>query len=354
MIYVAKYFFGNKYKAIIRIIHKIKNIRRIPSNYTLSYRIRKKWNEDKKHLPLTKEHWELYDIIHRRLHNDLGEFPHIVNCRDYNDRIQWLKLFDQRTEIVSCSDKLLVRDYVKERIGEKYLTKLYQVCNKFGEINFEQLPDQFVIKTNHDSGSVFLIKDKIKINLKEIKEQTDQSLSRFYGWNNGEWSYKFIDPKIIVEEYIEPLSITPPPDYKFHCVDGKVMWLQYIFDRGKYTKETIIDAFGRVTDIHFDRNMQHIDTFIKPKKWDEMCSIAERLSKGWKYVRVDLYLIANQPIFGEMTFFPYYGAYKGEGQKKLGQLLDFDRKTFEPLIYQKNRKLCLSANSSGHANCPNV
>ena len=335
MIKKAKYFFRKKYKAVINAIHKLKNIRINLSNYTLSYRIRRKWNEDKKHLPLTEEHWELYGIIHRRLNNDLGEFPHIVNCRDYNDRIQWLKLFDQTKEHVRCSDKVWVREYVQERVGEDYLVKLYQVCERFDDIEFKLLPKAFVIKTNHDSGTVILVRDKMQLDYKAARTRIESSLNYTYGWNNGEWAYKFIDPKIIVEEYIEPWSITPPPDYKFHCVDGKVMWLQYIFDRGKYTKETIVDAFGRVKDIHFDRNMQHVATFIKPKKWDELIYLAEALADGWKYVRIDLFNSYDRICVGEMTFFPYYGAYKGEGQNELGQLLDFDRTTYKPPLYQK-------------------
>mgnify|MGYP003612413019 FL=1 len=125
-------------------------------------RIYLKWLTDCRRLPLTSDHWELYQIIHRLYWKDLRDFPNLVNCRDFNDRMQWLKLFDQSEEIIRCSDKITVRDYVKERVGEKYLVELYQVCDHFSQINFKSLPKSFVIKTNHDSGSVILVRDKSK------------------------------------------------------------------------------------------------------------------------------------------------------------------------------------------------
>ena len=120
---------------------------------------------------------------------------------------------------------------------------------------------------------------------------------------------------MLVEELINSDRRSPPPDYKFHCVDGKVRWLQYIFDRGCDTKEVIVLPDGSITDIHFDHNMRHVEEFDIPSQWDQMKQIAERLSNPFKYVRVDMYLSNDTILVGELTFFPLMGCYKGEGQK---------------------------------------
>lgn len=304
-------------------------------NSWLFLKILIKWFNDYLYLPLTRHHWELYYIIHRLCWRELHDFPNLVDCRDFNDRIQWLKLFDQDREIIRCSDKILVRDYVRERVGEAYLVELYQVHNHFDEIDFDTLPNSFVIKTNHDSGTVILVRDKSQFNRSAAKEKIEQSLKSFYGWQNGEWAYSYIKPKVFVEQYIDPLSTSPPPDYKFHCVNGQVKWLQYIFDRGQNTKECIVDINGNATKDHFDQNMQHSEKFSKTVNWDNLLFCASKLSIGFKYVRVDLFENNGHIFVGELTFYPLMGCYKTEGQKKLGQLLDFNRKTFKPFLISK-------------------
>lgn len=313
-------------------MHFIGHIRRRYSQFKVDLEIKKKWQRDCPLLPLTKGHRKLYEIIHRLCWQKLGGFPDLVNCRDFNDRIQWLKLFDQERKIIRCSDKILVRDYIQERVGDQYLVNLYQTHNHFDQIDFDSLPDSFVIKTNHDSGSIILVSDKKKFDRKAAKKKIETALSKPYGWLNGEWAYSFVKPRILVEEHIAPGQNTPPPDYKFHCVEGKFRWLQYIYDRGHDTKEVIVMPDGKATKIHFDHNMKHGRHFDLPDCWIKMIEIAERLSKPFKYVRVDMYVIGSRIIVGELTFFPLTGCYKSKGQKKLGQLLDFDRTTIKSFL----------------------
>lgn len=301
--------------------------------------IKKKWTSDSKYLPLTPDHWELYVIIHKLCLKELGEFPNLINCRDFNDRIQWLKLFDQDEEIVRCSDKILVRDYVRERVGEHVLVALYQVHDHFDEIEFNTLPNSFVIKTNHDSGTVILVRDKALLDRCAARQRIESSLRRAYGWANGEWAYSYIQPKILIEEFIDPELYKPPADYKFHCVDGKVLWLQYIYDRGSNTKECIVDTEGNVTMMHFDHNMLHSEEFEKPSLWNELLQCAELASKGRKYVRIDLFASGSKIYFGEMTFFPLMGCYRSLDQKSLGMKINFDRTTYKPLITPSLEKL---------------
>jgi len=299
----------------------------------LSLRIYNKWISDCAKLPLTDDHYELYVNIHRLTWTRLGEFPNLVKCRDYNDRIHWLKLFDQAEATVRCCDKLLVRDYIIQRLGDKYMCQIYQVADTFADIDFDKLPNAFVIKVNHDSGTAVLIRDKRSIQPALLKEHMNKALGQAYGLETGEWAYRFVPPKVFVEEYIDVDSIFPPSDFRFHCVNGKVRWLQNDIVCSGYIKEIITDPNGKPMGIHFSSHKRYEESFHKPDEWAKMCEIAEILSSGWKYVRVDLFLSKGRIYAGELTFFPYCGLYKGEGQKKLGQLLDFDRTTFKPPIY---------------------
>lgn len=314
------------------IAFHINNLKTKIRDFQTHQAIKKKWMSDSQVLPLSPDHWELYVIIHKRCFKELGEFPNLVNCRDFNDRIQWLKLFDQDEEIVRCSDKILVREYVRERVGEHVLVDLYQVHDHFDEIKFDALPNAFVIKTNHDSGTVILVRDKASLDISAARRRIESSLRRAYGWANGEWAYSYIQPKILIEEFIDPESSTPPADYKFYCVDGKVKFCHYIYDRGLDTKEQTIDIDGNDLATELYPSFKLGNNFKKPALWSKMVILAEILGAGFKCVRVDMYLTSDKIYVGEMTFWPMAGHYKGEGQKMLGKYLDFDRNSFKPFL----------------------
>lgn len=307
----------------------------------LRSRIRWKWIHDKRQLPLKDDSWELYEIIHQLCLRELGKFPNLVDCQDYNDRIQWLKLFDQQVDIVRCSDKLGVRDYVEERLGDGFTPKLYQTAVDFDGIDFSSLPNSFVIKTNHDSGSVILVRDRSQLDMATVRRTISESLKITYGWPNGEWAYSFVPPRVLVEEFIQPQRSKAPPDFKFHCVNGEVRWLQYIYDRGHGTKEVITDRKGVPMGLHLYENMEHVTTFDAPPQLEEMAVLAERLARGWKYIRVDLFLDGDQILVGELTFFPGMGCYKGAGMPELGRLLDFDRSTYQSPVIPRLKRLTM-------------
>ena len=305
------------------------------ARWIFTIRLRTKWICDRFNLPLRRQHGHLYRTLHEYYYKEMGRFPNLVACRDYNEKIQWLKLFDQDERTVLCSDKLGVREHIKERAGEKYMVRLYQVCNKYEEIDFDKLPDSFVIKANHDSGTVILVREKSRLDHGKTQRRIDAALRRVYGREKGEWAYALIQPKVLVEEFIDPASAKPPADYKFHCVDGTVRVLQYIYDRGFDTKEQMIKPDGNPAGYIFDHRFAPGDSFRKPDCWDEMISVAEALAQGFKYVRVDLYLSAEGKSYaGEMTFWPMAGCYHGDGQKHIGKLLDFDRSTVKPPVFR--------------------
>jgi hypothetical protein len=312
-----------------------KLLRILRAEYT-DFLIARRWIQDCAALPLTAAHKQLYFIIQRLCRRELGRLANLQNCEDFNDRIQWLNLYDQSEEHIRCSDKITVRDYVRERVGDCYLTKLYQTCQSFDEIDFGRLPSSFVIKVNHDSGSVILVRNKNSFDRVATREKIVKALSQPFGWDYGEWAYDFVKPRILVEEFIEPESPAPPPDFKFYVVNGVVRFVHFISERGANTKEQIVSPSGEDMATSLYPAFQLGDSFRKPACWEEMKQIAERLGNGFKCVRVDLFESAGRIFAGELTFWPMAGCYKGDGQKRLGPLLDFDRTTFKPLVYNKS------------------
>lgn len=307
----------------------------------LALRIHAKWWSDRLSLPLRAAHWEVYANLHRHSIKSLGRFPNLVNCADYNDKIQWLKLFDQRADTIRCTDKLAVRKYIGQSVGDRYNVPLYQVAEKFSGLNIDALPSRFVMKVNHDSGTAMLVPDKIAVDWEKEQCRVDRALDFAYGWDRGEWAYSFVEPKILVEEFLGDSG--RPSDFKWHCVDGKVRWLQLIAERGAEDTETIVFPDGTIAPFSFSHVLKHHPHFARPREWDEMVSVAERLARGFKYVRVDMYLVAGRVHVGEMTFFPKSGMFKGEGQKILGGLLDFSRTTYqEPVVGRRGMTRSIS------------
>jgi hypothetical protein len=293
--------------------------------------IQRKWTEDSRGLPLTEDHRELYGLIHMSAWHALGDFPNLLHCRDFNDRMQWLKLFDQRAEIVRCTDKVTVRQRVKERVGEQYLVELYDVQRRFADIDFDRLPGSFVIKTNHDSGSAIIVRDKSALDKFLARARVDQALQQIYGWVSGEWSYRFVPPRVLVEELLDPRADIAPADYKFYCVNGEVRFVHYMDEREAGVTEQLIgrDGVAMAGNLY---GYRPTTSFRKPECWDEMISVAQRMADGFKFVRVDLYCVANRVYVGEMTFWPMGGFCTGPDQKAYGQPIDFDRTTFMPPI----------------------
>lgn len=178
--------------------------------------------------------------------------------------------------------------------------------------------------------------DKNLFDEEAARKKISKALCEPYGWDNGEWGYSLVKPKVMVEQYIESDSPNAPPDYKFHCVNGVVKYLHFIYDRDGDTRELFTDRDGNIQPFVVYFPAGKAEKFSKPLLWDEMVRVAEVLATGFKYVRVDLYLTKSDQIYvGEMTFWPMAGCYKGEGQKTLGMALDFDRTTFKPTIYRR-------------------
>lgn len=150
----------------------------------------------------------------------MGYKLNLKNPQTFNEKLQWLKLYDRNPEYTKMVDKYEVREYIKEKIGEEYLIPLIGVYDKFDDIDFDELPNQFVIKCNHDSGGLVICKDKGKLNIEETRKKINKSLKRNYYYSGREWPYKNVKPRIIIEKYMEDSNKSDLIDYKLFCFNG--------------------------------------------------------------------------------------------------------------------------------------
>lgn len=232
------------------------------------------------------------------------------NPSSFNEKLQWLKVYDRKDIYSKLVDKYEVRNIIKSKIGEDYLIPLLGVWESFDEINFDNLPNQFVLKCTHDSGSVIICKDKTKFDRERAKKKINEWMSINYYWKKREWPYINIKPRIIAEELMLDESSQELKDYKFFTFNGEPRFLYIASDRNKENEDVKFDYF----DIDFQRinvrqsaheNSNYI--FSKPEKFEEMIEISKILSKGIPQVRMDFYVVNGKIYFGEYTFFHHSG-----------------------------------------------
>lgn len=242
----------------------------------------------------------------------VGYRPNLDNPKTLCEKLNWLKLNNRRPEYTDMVDKYKVKQFVAERVGERYVTPLLGVWDQFEEIDFDKLPEAFVLKCNHD-GVPIVVKNKHQFDKDAAAVAFRKKLKRDYFRGSREWPYKNVQRKIIAEPYYDSLGKRDSVEYKLTCFNGKV----------KFT--TICTgiahaAFEDRNNDHFDRDWKRLDFSVnykssgkqieKPDFMDEMIAVAEKLADGIPYVRVDFYVIDGQIKFGEMTFFTWGGFMK--------------------------------------------
>ena len=260
-----------------------------------------------------------------------GEKLDLENPQTFNQKLQWLKLHDRKPIYTTMVDKYEVKKFIAEKIGEKYVIPNLGVWNSFDEIDFDALPNQFVLKCTHDSGGLVVVRDKSKLDKEAARRKIEKSLSRNYYLKGREWPYKNVTPRIIAEQYISdekkvidknkdaPITcddlqaLVGLLDYKILCFNGKVQ--AFFLDIG-----VIGDGDGHADEYYrnvYDRNgnllpvLETRDNYpreiILPDNLDEMIGIAETISAGMTHLRVDLYRLSNGELkVGELTF--YHGS----------------------------------------------
>lgn len=234
------------------------------------------------------------------------KFPNLKNPKTFNEKLQWLKLHDRNPEYTKMVDKYAVREYIKEKIGEEYLIPLLGVWDSFDEIDFDKLPEQFVLKCTHDSGGLVICKDKSKLDMEKARKKISACLKNNYYWTGREWPYKKLVPRIIAEKYMVDESGTELKDYKFFCFDGEPKCLFIATDRPHDTKFDFYDV--EFKHLPFTNGHPYSGRELKkPQGFDEMLRLARILSKGIKQSRIDFYDINGKVYFGEITFFHWSG-----------------------------------------------
>ena len=225
----------------------------------------------------------------------------------YNEKLQWIKLYDRKPEYRMYADKYRVRDYIAGKIGAKYLVPLIGVYKRVEDIPWDKLPQRFVLKSNHASGTNIICRNKDTLDTRDAEDKLRGWLKRNAYWGAREWCYRDIEPCILCEEFIETEDGNTPDDYKFMCFNGVVQLIQVHHDRfGHHTLDYYTPDWQKAKLKRIDAETS--DTMVpKPEKLDEMLSVAASLSAGMYYARIDLYYTAGRVYFGEITLYPTGG-----------------------------------------------
>lgn len=240
----------------------------------------------------------------------VGRWPNLKKPVTFTEKIQWLKLNYRNPNFCLMVDKFAVKDYVAKIIGSDYIIQTLAVWNKLDDINISTLPDQFVLKWNHDSGSIAICRDKAHFNIEDAKCKLSKGAQTNGFWYGREWPYKGVRPCIIAEKYLEDKSHPGDlPDYKFYCFDGEPRYCQVIRDR--QSSETID---------FYDMEWNHMPftgldpiarngkiPVARPEHLEKMIDVCQLLANNIPFIRVDMYVVEGKIFFGELTFYPASG-----------------------------------------------
>lgn len=252
-----------------------------------------------------------------------GKLLDLNNPTLFNDKLQWLKLYENNNLVTICADKYEVYNYVSKNGNPNILNKLLAVYESTDEIDWDKLPDKFAIKCNHGCGYNIVTSNKLELNKEDVFYQLNKWLKRSYGKAHLEYHYDRIKPKIIIEEYIENKAGLLPLDYKIYCFNGKPELVLVCSERENKLKLDFFDLNWERLNIGHKFNESDKE-LVKPSCFDEMIKNAEELSKPFAFVRIDFYDKDGVAILGEFTFTPAANTakyYNDFGQKYLGDLL---------------------------------
>lgn len=239
----------------------------------------------------------------------VGYKLNLKNPTSFNEKLQWLKIYNRHDLQTKMVDKVEAKKYVAELIGEEYIIPTLAVYDTPDQIDFESLPNQFVLKCTHDSGGIIVCKDKSELNQGEVRAKFSRWLKTNYFYQNREWPYKNVKPRIIAEQYMEDESGYELKDYKWFCFNGEPKALFIAADRGMENEETKFDFYDMdFNHLPFTNGHPNASKLPrKPKGFDKMKELAAKLSVGEPHVRVDFYDINGCVYFGELTFYHWSG-----------------------------------------------
>ncbi len=238
-----------------------------------------------------------------------GKRLNLENPVEFNEKIQWYKVFYHPKILNQLVDKFAVRAYVEEKIGDKYLNEIYGVYENPEEVPFKDLPNQFVIKATHTSSHNLIVSDKKKLDTNAAIKLFKKWLGKNQYYRTGqEWAYKDVKPRLIAEKYLKEDSRSSLIDYKFYCFNGVAKFLEVHLDRADNHKRGFFNLDFKPLPFRYVPIEKSITNKIEePSNLDEMRKLSEILADTFPYVRVDFYSIKGRAIFGEMTFYPSDG-----------------------------------------------
>lgn len=276
-----------------------------------------KWfRDDKKYINL--KWWVVNFYGHEKIDWD--------NPTTFNEKLNWLKIYNRKPVYTQMADKSQAKKIVADKVGPQYVAKLYGVYKSFDDIDFEKLPQQFVLKCTHDSGSMIICKDKAKLDKAKAKEKLEKALKKEYFYISREWPYKNIKPQILAEEFLNDHTGNELRDYKFWCFNG-VPRVVYFTNKADNIYENFYDLDFRPLDISHGFT-RHKPEFTKPDTLEEMASLAAKLSEGIPFVRVDFFNVDGKVYFAEFTFFDWGGFMpftKKQWDVKLGEWISLPK-----------------------------
>jgi len=268
-------------------------------------------------------------LISKRFYKRLGRDVNLVNPSKFNDKLQWLKLYWHDPIATKCADKYEVRQFVEEKIGDKYLNELLGVYESVDEINLDELPNSFVLKGTHGSGFNIICKDKYNMDWEKEYKKMKRWLRINYYWPFREWVYKDIKPRIICEKYLNDEEGKPPKDYKIFCFHGEPKLIQVDIDRFGSHKSNFYDTEWVLKNIEIENPSDKNIITQKPKGLSKMLELSKELSRDFPHARVDFYQVKGSIIFGEITFFHHsgFGEFRPpEFEEELGAYLQLPKK----------------------------
>lgn len=270
--------------------------------------------------------------LKHRFKRAMGYPLNLEDPRTFNEKLQWLKLNDRKPLYTMLVDKISVKDWVAERIGYNHIVPTIAVWDKYHDIDFDMLPERFVLKCSHDSGGLAICRNKTTFEYDVAKKKIKRSLRRNYYWSCREWPYKNVKPRILAEEYLENSSDTlcddnRMTDYKFYCFNGepKFLYISKGMEEHSSARMSFLTLDWRLAPFSRPDYKPFEVVPKKPTSFGKMIEIARVLSKDIPFVRVDLYEIGENPVFSEMTFSPNGGFMQfipNEWDRIVGDFLD--------------------------------
>lgn len=256
------------------------------------------------------------------------KWPNLDNPQTFSEKIQWLKLYDRKPEYIKMVDKIDAKEYVASIIGRDYIIPTLAVYEKVEEIDFDALPNQFVLKCSHDSGGIAICRNKQEINKELVIKKLRNALKRNFFWQTREWPYKNVSPRIIAEVYMQNDNTdnTDLLDYKFFCFNGEPKYCQVISDRSNNMCIDFFDEKWNHQPFHEPKEFPFSKKVIFcPQNFQKMLDFSRKISASHPFLRVDFYEIRGALYFGEITFYPTSGIggfSPEEWDLKFGKMID--------------------------------